>query len=435
MSRLLNFKKLQKQNRADQLTGGREPTINLQVFPELQLQMELIGLTHEDLKRIQTFQPYVERGIHKIVSVFYERVLAIPSLRKIIEDRTKVEYLKKTVGTYIIQMFSGELTEQTIEQKRKLAQMHYKIGLEPKWYMGTFHQIQHTIITLVNDELENYNLHDNTFNTVSKLINFEMQIVLEEYEKENRKLRQQQYELVKTELKHKISSICEDLASLTDETTTSIEQVEINAFSIKETVATNLLSGKRIQSDALDGTNLIKSLQAQMEAVSTSTDNMVGIMEDLQTSSIEISQIIGLVKQLAEQTNLLALNASIEAARAGEQGRGFAVVAQEVRKLAEQSKSSVNQITERALTSSKLTNEAVTTITQMRNRVENGLEQSRETSRRFNQILHSIGENTLQLSEVEGKVSELVQVINDITKDTKNVAGTAEGLYQTSIQL
>ncbi|XRD25356.1 methyl-accepting chemotaxis protein [Lysinibacillus fusiformis] len=61
-------------------------------------------------------------------------------------------------------------------------------------------------------------------------------------------------------------------------------------------------------------------------------------MESLASNIANINQIIASIQSITEQTNLLALNASIEAARAGEHGKGFAVVAEEVRKLAEQSK-------------------------------------------------------------------------------------------------
>ncbi|QEY21755.1 globin-coupled sensor protein [Psychrobacillus sp. AK 1817] len=416
-------------------TTLKEPVIQLDRYPELQKQMKLIGLTTEDLRQIITFQPYVEKGINDIVSVFYEQVLSVPSLRKIIEDRTQVDRLKKTVGSYIIEMFSGEFTENTIERKRKLAQMHFKIGLEPKWYMGTFHQIQSIIISLVNEEIKVLDEKEKTSLTISKLINLEMQIVLEEYEKENVKLRQQQYDIVKTELKSKISSISEDLANLTEETTTSIEHVESNTSRIRESVQANIDSVKQIQSDANDGNKLIELLQTQMELVTGNTEEMAMIIGDLKQSSDEIFQIVGLVKQIAEQTNLLALNASIEAARAGEHGKGFAVVAQEVKKLAEQSKSSVEEITYLVQTSTKLTNKAVSTISDMEKSVELGLESSMDTNRKFNKILLSIDENNNHIDQVEIQVSNLVQVIRDISNDTKTVAVTADSLYQTAVQL
>lgn len=416
-------------------TTVKEPVIQLELYPELKKQMKLIGLGKDDIRMIHTFQPYVEKGIDDIVSVFYEQVLSVPSLRAIIEERTQIERLKKTVGSYIIEMFSGEFTETAIERKRRLAQMHFRIGLEPKWYMGTFHQIQTIIISLVNKEIRDHAQKETISLTISKLINLEMQLVLEEYEKENVKLRQQQYDTVKTELKSKISSISEDLAGLTDETTTSMEQVELNTARIRESVQANMDSVKQIQTEANDGNKLIELLQRQMELVTGNTREMAKIIVDLKHSSEEIFHIVGLVKQIAEQTNLLALNASIEAARAGEHGKGFAVVAQEVRKLAEQSKRSVEEITYLVQTSTKLTNKAVNTIANMEKSVELGLESSQDTNRKFNKILFSIDENTDYINQVEFQVSNLVEAIRDISNDTKTVAVTADSLYQTAVQL
>ena len=92
------------------------------------------------------------------------------------------------------------------------------------------------------------------------------------------------------------------------------------------------------------GNQIMDVLNEKSDTTAAITKELSEEIMEVEVRSKEIQGIIGVINSIAEQTNLLSLNASIEAARAGEAGRGFAVVADEIRKLAEQSKESANQI-------------------------------------------------------------------------------------------
>ncbi len=128
-----------------------------------------------------------------------------------------------------------------------------------------------------------------------------------------------------------------DTGVVIEQLSASAQQVAANAELV------SLSSEKAAQAaelGALQAENAVRKIE-QIRDVSIQTAEVVFKLGD---QSIQIGQIVDVIKGIADQTNLLALNAAIEAARAGEQGRGFAVVAEEVRKLAEQSSSSATQI-------------------------------------------------------------------------------------------
>ncbi len=209
------------------------------------------------------------------------------------------------------------------------------------------------------------------------------------------------------------------MASAIEEMTASINQIAENAQSAQ---IISSESGRLSE----EGGNIVENTVREMQQIATSVNDSAAIIKELGQHSESISAIVNVIKEIADQTNLLALNAAIEAARAGEQGRGFAVVADEVRKLAERTTQSTQEIGTMIAAIQSATGNAVSSMNNGVERVSSGVLLSQQAGESIHKVQEGAGRVLEMINEISMAMSEQTKASSDIARNVESIAAMAE---------
>jgi heme-based aerotactic transducer len=287
-------------------TISRQTKGRIQLTGQRLQQVTYTGIREEELSLLQEQRELFKRITNNVVDELYDRLMKESELAELIRRHSTLERLKETQRWYFESLTDGTIDEAFFERRLHIGRIHSRIGLTTNWYLGTY--MLYLDIATSRLKKESPEQWPVIVLALSKLFNLDSQIVLEAYE-EGEKDKIQQMVDQKQHLLLQVNSAVQELTAMITELTASSKSM---AHAAQHTAELQRSSNEQVQ-------ELNHHLQA-------------------------IGELGSAMKDVSDQTHLIGLNASIEAARAGDEGRGFAVVANEIRKLAANSKSSLDVI-------------------------------------------------------------------------------------------
>ncbi|OHW63549.1 methyl-accepting chemotaxis protein McpA [Andreesenia angusta] len=214
-------------------------------------------------------------------------------------------------------------------------------------------------------------------------------------------------------------------ASDTERGVSLVTELSMKLEELRSNSENTLASVESINSTNRESTEVVSELRKKTEQNNRSTNQIENEIIELDSDIARVGDILAAIDSIAEQTNLLALNASIEAARAGEAGKGFAVVAEEIRKLAEESKSSSNDIKDIILAVQGKSGETVKAMEEVKaiNVEQNGA---------VDKVGHSFDTISELIEDISIKLEEMGRSIEDMNRDKEAVVSAMENISSVS---
>lgn len=429
-----------KRNMDDYEYFSRHQKSDITTNERFKEKLDFLSLSEIRRKSVNELREIYMDNREQILNNFYNRLLDIDHFSEIIHKNSSVERLKKTFDLHFISLFEDELNIDYVFKRRRIAYTHARIGVLPNWMISAYTLINQLIIPLIVKYNKNdpYKMMDILL-AYDSLVTIDQQIIVETYIeiqggsvvnglgeiiKYNTQLDQIKQLIEFQNVQQQDVIMASDLMLQLD---ASIEEVAASIGDISEQTK---LSLSELNSD-------LTALQHVTEILKTTDEGQHQVQVDvaeLVNRVNSVSRLMELIKGIADQTNLLALNASIEAARAGEAGKGFAVVAEEVRKLADDTKTSVESINKDISDLLTITNNIEMLTDKSAQDLHRGVEDATHISDTLSELNEALQIQGARFEEIAKTTRLQAESANEIAERNKNIADSTERSKQISFE-
>jgi len=429
------------------------------VLPDFDLERRLryAGITHATGRNLRGFWLIARLALPGILDDFYRHVESEPHLAKL--TRGQQARLKGAQSSHWARLFSGRFDRDYVQGVYRVGLAHKMIGLEPRWYIAGYQFVLNRLVRLavVTGFWNPYGLW-RTLQALNKAVLLDMELAIFAYQNaiEAEVLQQQQMiiatvgvglnALAQGDLTHRVTAeLTGPLSKLKDDFNAAVPNLQGMLASVVHSIDTISSGALQIERASDDLSNRTESQAASLEQTAAACEEItatlkttavnasrassvvaktkaaaqtsgkivaetISAMGEIEQSSKQITDIIGVIDEIAFQTNLLALNAGVEAARAGDAGKGFAVVASEVRALAQRSSQAAKEIKSLINASSAHVGAGVKFVGQSGDALSEIVSEVVEISALVAEIAQATQQQSLGIDEVNTAIGQMDQV-------------------------
>ncbi|MGA9658553.1 MAG: globin-coupled sensor protein [Asticcacaulis sp.] len=375
---------------------------------------------------------------------FYDHIEKFEGPKAFFRDRRHMDHAKQKQIEHWGVLLQGDFDEVYVRSVTTIGEVHNRIGLEPRWYIGGYNFLLNILLAGIAQRHAGGFLKDKHKDdvvlklqqAVTRATLLDMDYAIDVYLQAGKRQRNLIIEQIVgfegsvnkiladvsgsakglNETAVGLSAISSQVTSQTTAVSSASEEASVNAQTVAaaaEELVASIVEISRQVNDAL-----------QIAGAATQNAERTSLqMVELTGAAKNVGEVINIIDNIAAQTNLLALNATIEAARAGEQGKGFAVVATEVKSLANETSRATQTISAQIVGIQKSTADSVLAINEIS-----------EIIASLSQVCNSIATSVQQQSGATQEISQNIQQVATGAEDvTRNITGVSEAAKETSI--
>ena len=422
----------------------------------LKERLDYYGLANVSTGTLSGVSKALGRRLHHALDAFYRVIAQRRELSAHFDSPQQMSRAKAMQAEHWQAVFRDGVDERFYQRATRIGNVHARIGLEPKWYVGAYGLVLDELITaiiapgwqrwlpwrraqaravatlvkvsLLDIDLALSGYFQNSEERVRTIVSDKLGTALQKVSAGDLTVRingiPAEFRQVETDFNAALDTLCttlghvvngmDSMASGANEIRSAADDLsrrtEEQAANLEETAAAIAGVNASVQESAGSSAHARKTIAettARARDGAQIVSEAVGAMQQIESSSQEITSIISVINGIAFQTNLLALNAGVEAARAGEAGKGFAVVANEVRALAQRCADAADEVKALISASSVQVGRGVDLVGRSGDAFAAIMQDVTALSDAIQTIADSAAAQAQNLSQVTGVVSEL----------------------------